>query len=67
MVAAVYHNSDQVKTNRRPQRSDRKPRKNVPMNRPANVAAINAPMPEKPKRLCVVLVRIPLFTSPGAM
>jgi hypothetical protein len=67
MVAAVYHNRDEVKTNRRPKRSDRKPRKNVPMNRPANVAAMNAPTPERPKTLCVVPVRIPLFSSPGAM
>jgi hypothetical protein len=31
------------------------------------MAATNAPMPEKPKRLCVVLARIPLLARPGAM
>jgi hypothetical protein len=52
---------------RRPKRSARKPRKNVPTNNPANVAATNAPMPEKPKNASVVAVNSLLRASPGAM
>jgi hypothetical protein len=48
-----------VKIDRRPNRSARKPRKKVPTNRPAKVAATKAPMPEKPKKACVVWLAIP--------
>jgi hypothetical protein len=56
-----------VKIDRRPNRSARKPRKNVPTNSPAKVAATNAPIPEKPKKACVVVVSNPLRLRPGAM
>jgi hypothetical protein len=56
-----------VKIDRRPNRSARKPRKKVPANKPAKVAATKAPIPEKPKNACVVVVSNPLRLRPGAM
>jgi hypothetical protein len=56
-----------VKIARRPNRSARKPRKNVPTNKPAKVAATKAPMPEKPKKACVVVVSNPERLRPGAI
>jgi hypothetical protein len=56
-----------VKIERRPNRSARKPRKNVPTNNPAKVAATNAPIPEKPKNACVVVLNSSLRLRPGAI
>jgi hypothetical protein len=67
MLAAVYHSSDQVKIARRPKRSARKPQAAVPMNSPANRAAMKLATPLVPNRPCVVAVRMPLRTSPGAI
>lgn len=54
-VAAEYQSSETVKTVRRPYLSARPARKNVPMNKPANDAATNAPSPETPKKDAVVV------------
>jgi len=56
-----------VKIDRRPNRSARNPKKKVPANSPAKVAATNAPIPEKPKNACVVVVSKPLRLRPGAI
>ncbi len=64
--AAVYHSSETVKIGRRPNRSARKPQAMVPMNRPENSAATKLATPDVPNRPCVVGVRMPSRTSPGA-
>ena len=65
--AAAYHKSDTVKIMRRPIRSATKPKIAVPMNRPAKKAATNPATPVVPNRPGVVVVRMPDFTSPGAI
>ena len=62
-----YQSSENVNTLRRPNLSGSQPRQNVPMKRPAKVAATNAPMPLKPKNADVVVCSMPLFAMPGAM
>lgn len=64
--AAVYHSSDHVKIARRPKRSARKPQAIVPTNSPENSAAMKLATPVVPNSPCVVALRIPLFTRPGA-
>ena len=39
----------------------------MPTNNPAKVAATKAPMPEKPKKACVVVVSNPEWFNPGAI
>lgn len=65
-LAAVYQSSDQVNTPRRPKRSARNPQASVPMNRPANSAAMKLATPVVPNSPCVVELRMPPFTRPGA-
>jgi hypothetical protein len=65
-LAATYHRSDPVNTARRPNRSARKPQAMVPMNMPANSAAMNPAMPLVPNRPGVDGDSTPLRTMPGA-
>ncbi|MGF6483448.1 hypothetical protein QFZ91_005675 [Paraburkholderia sp. JPY419] len=64
-VATEYQSSETVKVVLRPKRSARRDKQNVPMKRPANDAATNAPSPEKPKNDAVVVEYRPLLTRPG--
>ena len=64
---AEYHSKANMKTSRRPYRSGRKPRKKVPMNRPAKLAAINPAMLLNSKNVSVVVDSSPFFVRPGVI
>jgi hypothetical protein len=57
-VATQYQTKEYVKTVRRPKRSAAWVKNIVPMNRPANRAAMNDARPVKPNRETVVGVKI---------
>lgn len=51
----------------RPKISAKKPHTEVPKNSPKKSAAIKLAIPVMSKKLDVVVVKMPSFTSPGAM
>jgi len=63
----VYQINEPTKMVRRPNRSARKPHRNVPMNRPENRAAMKPATPERPKKFEVAGASIPDLTRVGAI